>query len=145
MSGLARTKWNAGRTTLSTWTDELVKRWLGSWIVLSEDRGGTWSAPIRVPASTPHGPIVLANGDLLYLGKDATEMSEGRIVAARSHDGWAHLASARNSAALSGHCRHQLSRAARGGTAGWAAGGHDPALRVRARMRWRRPDWWSSA
>lgn len=77
-------RWQA---TLATWTDELVQRWLGSWVVLSEDRGSTWSAPIRVPASTPHGPIILANGDLLYLGKDATEMSEGRIVGARSHDG----------------------------------------------------------
>jgi hypothetical protein len=77
-------RWQA---TLETWTDELVKRWLGSWIILSEDRGVTWGAPIRVPVSTPHGPIVLANGDLLYLGKDATEMGEGRIVAARSQDG----------------------------------------------------------
>jgi hypothetical protein len=75
------------QTTLSGWTDELVQHWLGSWVMLSEDRGATWGAPIRMPASTPHGPIVLANGDLLYLGKDATGMSEGRIVAARSRDG----------------------------------------------------------
>jgi hypothetical protein len=77
-------RWQA---TLATWTDALVEQWLGSWIILSEDRGAHWSAPLRVPASTPHGPIVLANGDLLYLGKDATAMSEGRIVAARSRDG----------------------------------------------------------
>ncbi|MCL5275136.1 MAG: glycoside hydrolase [Chloroflexi bacterium] len=75
------------QVTLSTWTDEIVQQWLGSWIMLSEDRGATWGAPIRVPVSAPAGPAVLADGDLLYLGKDSTAMSAGRIRAARSRDG----------------------------------------------------------
>ncbi|MBI2190670.1 MAG: exo-alpha-sialidase [Planctomycetes bacterium] len=58
--------WDA---VLGTWTDDLVRRWLGSWILRSEDRGVTWSAPLRVPVSAPHGPIRLASGDLLYLGR----------------------------------------------------------------------------
>ncbi len=29
---------------LSTWTDAMVRRWLGSWIRLGDD-GKTWSAP----------------------------------------------------------------------------------------------------
>jgi hypothetical protein len=75
---------------LSTWTDERVQRWLGSWIMLSADAGATWSAPIRVPVSAPHGPVRLRSGDLIYLGKryDAPEdMGMGMILAAASRDG----------------------------------------------------------
>ena len=75
------------KKTTSTWTDEDVQRWVGSWIMLSEDRGATWSEPIHSPVSSPAGPALLANGDLLYLGKDAGAMGEGRILAARSRDG----------------------------------------------------------
>lgn len=77
--------WNA---TLSHWTDELVDKWLGSWIMLSENGGDTWSEPIRSPVTAPHGPILLSNGDLLYLGKGFTRVrADGRIMAARSADG----------------------------------------------------------
>ena len=69
-----------------TWTDEIVRRWLGSWIIHSQDGGATWGTPVRAPVSSPHGPARLANGDLLYLGKDANHLGEGRILAARSQD-----------------------------------------------------------
>jgi sialidase-1 len=71
------------------WTDTNVAELLGSWIMLSEDHGATWSMPVRVPVSAPHGPIQLHNGDLLYLGKARRveqELAEGRILAARSKD-----------------------------------------------------------
>ncbi|MBI3922716.1 MAG: exo-alpha-sialidase [Armatimonadetes bacterium] len=75
---------------VSTWTDEVTKKWLGSWIRLSED-GIAWSDPIRVPVSTPHGPIALASGDLLYLGKEDAGFDggqdNGRIQAIKSKDG----------------------------------------------------------
>jgi len=71
----------------ASWTDEMVNELLGSWLMLSDDAGGTWSEPVRVPVSTPHGPILLSSGDLLYLGKDRREMSTGKILAARSSDG----------------------------------------------------------
>lgn len=58
--------WDA---VLCGWTDDLVRKWLGSWIMLSDDKGKTWGRPVRVPVSTPHGPIRLANGDLFYLGR----------------------------------------------------------------------------
>jgi sialidase-1 len=99
--------WDA---TLSTWTDEIVRRWLGSWVMLSEDRGATWSDPIRVPVSTPHGPARLANGDLLYLGKDADAMGEGRILAARSRDGgrtWSVLGAVHECAGTMTRCYHE--------------------------------------
>ena len=74
---------------LSTWTDEMVDRWLGSWVILTED-GSTWSEPVPVPVSTPHGPIRLASGDLLYLGKagfSTADQHNGQIMAACSRDG----------------------------------------------------------
>ncbi|MDW7658097.1 MAG: sialidase family protein, partial [Bacillota bacterium] len=50
------------------WKDETVRANLGSWIMLSED-GQKWGSPIRVPVTAPHGPILLANGNLIYFGK----------------------------------------------------------------------------
>jgi sialidase-1 len=75
------------RAYVSTWDDDLRRRWLGSWIRLSGDGGETWNEPVPSPVSSPAGPALLANGDLLYLGKDAAAMGEGRILAARSPDG----------------------------------------------------------
>ena len=75
---------------LETWTDELVDSLLGSWAMLSDDAGATWSAPLRVPVSTPHGPIRLRSGDLLYLGKRFgtwSDMRDSAITAAFSRDG----------------------------------------------------------
>lgn len=78
----------AWRPALATWTDELLEKWLGSWVILSGNAGDTWSEPIKVPVTAPHGPIRLASGDLLYLGKDFTNPRQsGRIQAARSFDG----------------------------------------------------------
>lgn len=78
------------RPTLEALTDEIVNRHQGSWVMVSEDAGAAWSAPIRVPVSSPHGPIRLGNGDLLYLGKPfgtADDMRHAPITATRSLDG----------------------------------------------------------
>ena len=78
------------RPTLEALTDELAHQEQGSWIRLSDDRGESWGAPIRVPVSSPHGPIRLRNGDLLYLGKPfgtADDMFHATITAVRSTDG----------------------------------------------------------
>jgi sialidase-1 len=75
------------QTTLSGVTDKLVKQWIGSWIMLSDDHGATWSKALRAPVSSPHGPIILANSDLLYLGKDLSGTADGKILASRSQDG----------------------------------------------------------
>ena len=42
---------------------------LGNWMLRSTDGGLTWSAPFRVPLNSPHGPIQLSDGRLLYAGK----------------------------------------------------------------------------
>src|ERR1051325_8082949 len=75
------TKW---QETFATWTDEMVAKWLGSWISVSDD-GKQWSDPIRVPVSAPHGPIKLRNGSLLYLGTPLPPL-DGKITAACSLD-----------------------------------------------------------
>ena len=74
----------------ATWTDEKVNALVGSWVMLSADAGATWGEPIRAPVSTPHGPILLKSGDLLYLGKRFKtwdDMKVSIISAARSADG----------------------------------------------------------
>ncbi len=39
------------------------------WMIRSEDRGFTWSAPYRVPLMSPHGPVLTEDGRLLLAGK----------------------------------------------------------------------------
>jgi sialidase-1 len=83
---------SAWAEVFATWTDEMVAQHLGSWVMLSDDRGATWGAPMRAPVSAPHGPIRLRDGALLYLGKRYgtwEEMASGQITAARSDDGGA--------------------------------------------------------
>lgn len=41
---------------------------LGTWMLRSTDGGVTWSARYSVPVNSPHGPIQLADGRLLYCG-----------------------------------------------------------------------------
>ncbi len=86
-AGPERRAWEAA---FATWTDEEVHRLLGSWCMVSNDGGATWGAKTRVPVTTPHGPICLRSGALLYLGKQYgtwEERASGDIVAATSHDG----------------------------------------------------------
>lgn len=42
----------------------------GSFVRLSKDNGFTWDDVVRVPVSAPHGPNILGDGTLLYLGKE---------------------------------------------------------------------------
>ncbi len=72
----------------------------GSYVRISENYGMTWSAPIRVPVSAPHGPALCSDGSILYLGKEMyyptqeTAPEDSNIAAYRSTDGgytWTHL------------------------------------------------------
>lgn len=74
----------------ATWTDEKVQALIGSWLMLSEDGGQTWSEPLRAPVSAPHGPVLLRSGALLYLGKQYrtwAQMVASPVTAAVSRDG----------------------------------------------------------
>ncbi len=65
----------------------------GSFVLLSNDYGKTWGEPIRVPITAPHGPQLLSNGKLLYLGNphfangDSSTGYENVIQAWESADG----------------------------------------------------------
>ena len=66
------------------WTSERIDAWrsaherlspaqreqmLGTWMLRSSDGGVNWSAPYRVPVNSPHGPIPLSDGRVIYAGK----------------------------------------------------------------------------
>lgn len=68
-----------------SWPAERLKRWasardqlspderrkgLGVWMLRSTDEGRTWSKPYDSLVNSPHGPIQLSDGRLLYAGKD---------------------------------------------------------------------------
>jgi len=81
-------------------TDENARRFVGSWLRLSDDGGDTWSHSVRVPVNSPHGPIRLRSGELLYLGKVFDDDMKrfctgvGEMVAVKSSDGgvtWTHM------------------------------------------------------
>ncbi|HOW71896.1 MAG TPA: exo-alpha-sialidase [Phycisphaerae bacterium] len=41
----------------------------GHYVIRSTDNGKTWGQPIRTPVTTPHGPIQLSDGRLLFMGQ----------------------------------------------------------------------------
>ncbi len=42
----------------------------GSYVRLSRNHGSTWEAAVKVPVSSPHGPVSAGEGRLLWLGKE---------------------------------------------------------------------------
>lgn len=69
----------------SNWTAKKLSHWraahhrltaaerqaqLGQWVIRSTDSGISWQAASRCPVNSPHGPIQLADGRLLYAGKE---------------------------------------------------------------------------
>lgn len=75
-------RWHAAHDRLSA---KQRKAMLGSWIVRSTDGGMTWSGRYRVPVNSPHGPIQLSDGRLLYAGKELWH-GTGRIGVCESTD-----------------------------------------------------------
>ena len=66
---------------------ETRKRWLGCWIRRSTDGGKTWGDHIRVQGNSPHGPIQLRDGRILYAGKTLWEENKSLSVEESSDDG----------------------------------------------------------
>jgi sialidase-1 len=58
---------------------------LGEWVLRSTDGGKSWSTPIPTIVNSPHGPLQLKDGRLLYVGKQLWK-PEGKIGAAESKD-----------------------------------------------------------
>jgi hypothetical protein len=92
-------------------TPAVVGHWLGNWTRRSFDGGVTWDDPVPTLGSAPHGPIVLRDGRLLYVGQ-ARVGSDGRrdvpLVVEESRDegaSWQQIASLELPAWASlGHC-----------------------------------------
>lgn len=60
---------------------------IGSFVRLSRNKGDNWEDAVYVPVSTPHGPILLKNGKLLYFGKylediEKEKAAENKAIAA---------------------------------------------------------------
>ena len=71
----------------SQFTEEMDTQ--GSFVIKSWDGGKNWTFPVRVPVSSPHGPIQCRDGRLLWLGKEwYTDLSEykNEILLAESLD-----------------------------------------------------------
>ncbi len=64
---------------------EEKKQDVGNWMIRSTDGGLTWSHREAIPCNSPHGPIALADGRLLYLGK-AKWTDEEKVGAWESKD-----------------------------------------------------------
>lgn len=80
-------RWQAAHKRISAAEREVL---LGSWVLRSTDGGASWSAPYRSIVNSPHGPIQLSDGRLLYAGKQfwygRSGQSAGLIGACESSD-----------------------------------------------------------
>lgn len=90
-SGVKYAMWKATQDFL---TPEQRKAALGEWLLRSTDGGITWSAPIATVVNSPHGPIQLKDGRLLYPGKQLWTGDKKIGVAESKDDGltWQWLA-----------------------------------------------------
>ena len=75
-------KWKAAHGRMPA---EARQRHLGCWMIHSEDGGATWSERYRSVVNSPHGPIQLSGGRLLYPGKVLWQ-GESRVGVAESFD-----------------------------------------------------------
>ena len=75
-------RWKAAHERLN---DEERRAALGEWIIRSTDGGKTWSPRIPTVLNSPHGPIQLKDGRLLYAGKQLWT-KEKKIGVAESKD-----------------------------------------------------------
>src|SRR5262249_6470233 len=83
--------WQAARDRLKPGQRD---RDLGVWMLRSTDGGLTWSARYDSRVNSPHGPIQLRDGRLLYAGKELLRDHERVGVCQSSDDGktWEWLA-----------------------------------------------------
>lgn len=84
--------WMAAHSRLET--DDARKAELGEWAIRSTDGGVTWSERIHTQVNSPHGPIQLSDGRLLYAGKELWEAQRRIGVCVSEDDGesWQWLA-----------------------------------------------------
>ena len=80
-----RPQWQAAHNRLSAaQRQKLVE--VREWMIRSTDEGLTWSGRFDSVLNSPHGPIQLADGRLLYAGKELRSGGDGRIGVSESTD-----------------------------------------------------------
>ncbi len=75
-------RWQAANNRVSAAQRE---RDIGRWMIRSDDGGLTFSARYNCLVDSPHGPILLSDGRLLYPGKEVLK-PDGRVAVAESTD-----------------------------------------------------------
>ena len=75
-------RWTAARDRISA---EQRQKELGVWMIRSTDGGTTWSSRYDCRVNSPHGPMQLSDGRLLYAGKELWH-GERRIGVCESND-----------------------------------------------------------
>jgi len=86
--------WDAWHYHAEKLTPAIREQYLGFWTARSEDGGKTWDAPVKTKGSTPHGPIELADGRLLYVGRRSPHRNTELTVEESRDDGrsWQQIA-----------------------------------------------------
>jgi len=56
------------------------EEYLGSTLIISNDGGITYTDPIVVPISSPHGPCVLSDGTIFYVGRKFNDDNSGHHI-----------------------------------------------------------------
>jgi hypothetical protein len=84
-------RWQAARDRIDA---AQRQKELGTWMIRSTDGGVTWSARFDSKVNSPHGPVVLTDGKLLYAGKQlwTGERRNGVCVSADDGQSWDWLA-----------------------------------------------------
>jgi sialidase-1 len=77
-------KWRAAHQRLSA--DER-KAELGQWVIRSTDGGKTWLPRVSSIVNSPHGPAQLADGRILYVGKELWTGEHRNGISVSSDDG----------------------------------------------------------
>ena len=68
-------------------SDEIRDTWLGCWVRRSTDGGKTWGDHLEIGVNSPHGPIQLSDGRLLYAGKALWNEKKELVVKESLDDG----------------------------------------------------------
>jgi hypothetical protein len=100
-------KWRAAHERLS---DVERKAELGEWVIRSTDGGRVWSPRSATIVNSPHGPIQLRDGRLLYAGKQLWTPDRKIGVSVSSDDGltWQWLAAIPARTGDKGSSYHEL-------------------------------------
>ena len=79
-----RIRWNAAHNRLNAQERRAA---VGVWMIRSIDGGLSWSSPYDSIVNSPHGPIQLSDGRLLYAGKDLWRGESRNGVCQSTDDG----------------------------------------------------------